>query len=135
MNSATIQRQNYNGEFTYFIPTTGKDWKIESMSPDYAVKLSSESDSTPALQSFLDNHAVLTVNSTKAVIQANGADSVTWSMVGQTTFAYSILKENIQVASGLIVDSALVFSTDEKGHYLVELKVGSQTGYAVVEAI
>lgn len=135
MASAMISRDNYSSKYTYFIPMSGKDWGVESMGEDFSLRLTSAIDSAETLQAFLDNHAALTVLADKTTITANGSDSVTWTIQGQTVFSYVILKNNLAIASGNIVDGALVFSTDVKDIYLVQLTLGQQTGFAMVEAV
>lgn len=149
MNNALADRANYRGEYTYFIPTAGTDWRIETLgthttfdengqpqgTTPFSVALFSEQDSSEVLQAVLDNHAVLTVNATGTQLTANGLDSVAWSIVGQTAFTYVLYRDNLQVATGNVNDGTLVFATDEPGVYHVELKTGNQTGYATAEAI
>lgn len=133
LNRASIVRENYIAEAVYFIPSG--EYRIESVAPDYSVRLSSETLSVETLQAVLDNHAVLTVNATKATIQANDVDTVRFSIAGQTTFAYTLFKENILLDSGNVADGFLDFATDDEATYYVELKLANgQTGYAKVIA-
>lgn len=137
MASYMIQRENYKAEYAYFID---HPWLIESLGVDlegvplFAVRVSSEVDSLETLQAILDNHAALTVVADKTTIQADGADSVTWSIAGQTVFDYRLFKNNIEIAAGTVSDGSLVFNTDQPELYSVELKIGSQTGYGQVVA-
>lgn len=134
---ATIFRDNYEPEYSYFL-TFGEGYRIEcnGLVPEpYSVKVTPPDIGLEvATQSILDNHAFLTVNATKTTILADGIDSTSLTIAGQTTFDYAILRENILVASGAVNDGILEFSTDEPSTYLFELKVGSQTGYAKVIA-
>lgn len=132
---AIIQRDNYLAEFVYFLGDPTKDWVIETGGENYAVRLSSEVDSIATLQAVLDNHAALTVNATKATIQANDVDTVRFSIAGQTTFTYTLFKENILLDSGNVADGFLDFATDDEATYYVEFKLANgQTGYAKVIA-
>lgn len=133
MNEATIQRANYISEAVYFIPAG--DYRIESMAPDFTARLVSAEVSSATLQAVLDNHAVLTVNATKASIAADGADTVGFSIAGQTAFSYRLMRENILIEEGAVNDGVLEFASDDPALYTVELKVGNSTGYAQVAVI
>jgi len=97
--------------------------------------LSSDIDSTETLQAYLDNHATLTVLASKATLQADGVETVSFSISGQMAFDYKLMQENIVKLVGSVNDGTLVFSTDIAGTYTVELKIGNATGYAQVEAL
>lgn len=133
MNTAQITRGNYLEEAVYFIPTTGKDWIIESLAPDYTVKLSSETDSAETLDAYLATHAALAVNATQATITADSVDSTLISVANGQPFSFRIMRYNIEVHADT-ADGVLEFSTSDPAEYLFELKQGNATGYAKVIA-
>ncbi len=148
-NKASILRDGYKTRYTYFIPMTN-DWRVESNgggeiydeetgeqigAEPFSVRLTSQIDSVETLQAFLDNHAALVVIANKATINADGVDTVALNIAGQTNFNYRLMRENIVIEAGVITDGVLEFATDDPAVYLIELKIGSQTGYAKVEAI
>lgn len=145
MAQASAYRANYQDEYLYFIQANGRRTEADGLNPDgtpFSIRLvSPESEGVPPVETteqlaaFLANHAVLTVLASKSQIVANGVDSVSWTIAGQTSFSYILLKENIQIATGAVADGSLVFQTDIPALYNVELKIGEATGYSQVEAL
>lgn len=151
MASYFLTRNNYYPEYAYFICAIHPEWDIQTSGVErvflseedtepasetpFSVRIASDIDNLVTLQAFLDNHGAVTVNTTKTTIQADGVDTVRFTITGQTNFAYKILKENLLLDSGNVVDGFLDFTSDDKATYFVELKLANdQTGYAKVAA-